>query len=441
MESFFRSPFVMLHAGMYRDYRYWLLILLALLLGWHLGMRYQVKVLEDKMGAIDRIFSPATGSGQVMSDPEREVDLALLWSVWRLLLRFHIEPDKLQTGKMVYGAVEGLVRSIGDPYTVFMTPKENTNFRQSLNGKLQGIGAELVERDGLIIVVSPLKGSPAEKAGLAPDDIILEVDGTTVQGLTLTQVVDLIRGPKGTKVVLNVFRKNEGRERTLVIVRDEIRIPSVESSVKQTQSGAVGVIILNQFGENSINEVREALQTFKKEKPPIKALILDLRFNGGGYLEGATQLVSMFLKEGRVVSVERRDADSIHHDVNGRVIEPTLPLVVLINEGSASASEITAGALQDHKRAMLVGMPTFGKGTVQEIIDLPGGSSLRVTIAHWLTPKGKNLGKEKVQPDIKMDRTVEDAKAKRDPQLDAALEWLLDHEDVTQKASSSASSN
>ena len=377
------------------------------------------------------LYSGETGSGQIVTDPENEVDMSLLWGVWRILIKHYIAPDELEATKLLFGAVEGMVRSVGDPYTVFMTPAQNKDFRQSLEGKLQGIGAELAFRDGLIVIVAPLKGSPAQKAGLLPEDVIIEVDGENIEGENLNQVVQRIRGQKGTTVTLTVDRPGALESKTFSIVRDEILIPSVESDLIETGSGALGYIALNQFGDTSIDEFQKSLKDLLGND--LEGLIVDVRYNGGGYLEGAVEMTSLFLRQGKVVSVERRGTEPEHHYVYGRPVAPDVPMVVLINQGSASASEIVAGALQDHKRATIIGMKSFGKGTVQEVLDLPGGSSLRVTTARWLTPNGKNLGKEGVHPDIVVDRSTEDFEAERDPQLDAAKEWLLDHEDVTKR--------
>lgn len=406
-----------------------ILPLLMLLLGWQLGVRYEQRSLEETSRKLEMLYSGAAGSGQLVSDPEKEVDLSLLWGVWRLLLKHYIAPEDLQVTPLVFGAVQGLVHAVGDAYTAFMTPPENKSFRQALEGKLQGIGAELTLREGQIVIVAPLKGSPAAKAGLLPGDVIVQVGEVTIEGETLQQVVQRIRGPKGTRVTLTILRHGSVEPLTFTIVRDDIDVPSVESRILTTATGSLGYIALNQFGEHSIVEFKEALQSIAQE--PLKGLIVDLRFNGGGYLDGAVELASLFLHQGKVVSVERRGAEPEHHYVYGRPLLPDIPLAVIINQGSASASEIVAGALQDHGRATVIGKKSFGKGTVQEVIDLPGGSSLRVTTARWLTPNGKNLGKEGVDPDIDIDRTEEDFDAGRDSQLDAAVEWLLDGERPT----------
>ena len=405
--------------------------IITLALGWQLGAAFEQRQLADEAARLEEMSTGGVGSGETLTDPEQEVNISLLWSVWRMLLRHYIAPDELNSTDLLYGAVEGLVRAAGDPYTLFMTPSQNKDFRQSLEGKLQGIGAELAFREGAIVVVAPLKGSPAQRAGLLPEDVITQVDGVDIEGESLNDVVQRIRGKKGTTVSLTILRDGEFNPRTLSIVRDDINIPSVESKLIETSSGSLGYVALNQFGDGSTAEFRAALEAFTDK--PVKGIIVDLRFNGGGYLEGAVEIASLFLEKGKIVSVERRGTEPEHHYAYGHPLMAETPLVVLINQGSASASEIVAGALQDHKRATIIGMKSFGKGTVQEVLDLPGGSSLRVTTARWLTPNGKNLGKEGVHPDVVVDRSVEDYETERDPQLEAAKEWLLDGQDVTKR--------
>jgi carboxyl-terminal processing protease len=407
-----------------------LLILLSLSLGWELGARHEYNRLSGEQQRISDLFAPSTGSGLVVQgDPEKEVDLTLFWSVWRLLNKHYLAPQDMKMTPMVYGAVSGMVDALGDPYTLFMTPKDMKSFQDSLSGTLEGIGAQLDARLGKIIVVAPLKGSPAEKAGLLPKDEIFEVDGVPVEGMKLEDVVSKIRGPKGTQVRLTIHREKTKDPISIVVTRENIHVPSVESRVIDATGGSVGLITINQFGDSTIEEVRRAIEAFHLES--LKGMVLDLRYNGGGYLDGASDLVSMFLRKGNVVTVVRRDVPPEEHPVSGQPIVPDLPLVVLINGGSASASEITAGALKDHGRATLIGTQSFGKGTVQEVIDLPGGASLRVTTAKWLTPSGHDLGKKGIAPDIVVDRTLDEYQDGKDPQLDAALAWLLEHKDVT----------
>jgi carboxyl-terminal processing protease len=396
--------------------------LLTLVLGWHLGTEYEDRQLRQTRQQWEMLFMEQTGSGQLVSDPEREVNIELLWGVWRMMLRHYINPAELKSTPMLYGAIQGLVRAVGDPYSAFMTPAETAEFRESLQGHLEGIGAELTFKNDAVVVVAPLKASPAERAGLMSGDIIIEVDGEDVVDRSLSEVVKRIRGPKGTTVVLTVVRGN-GDPLTFSIVREEVVVPSVESKVLKLSTGSIAYIALNQFGDDTSAEIARAVREVTKQ--PVKGVILDLRNNGGGYLEKAVDVVSLFVTEGKVVAVEHREGVTDPSYVRGRALVPDLPLVVLINQGSASASEIVAGALQDLGRATIIGMTSFGKGTVQEVLDLPGGSSLRVTTARWLTPKGKNLGKEGVKPDIVVDRTAEDVKAGKDPQLEAAERWLL----------------
>lgn len=400
-----------------------LIPMLTLLLGLQLGMRLEQTKLQEQFQDLEFLYKGGAGSGQIIMNPEEEVDPSILWSVWRLLLTHYIHPEDLKVESMLYGAVSGMVQSIDDPYSMFMTPSENKEFHDSLNGTLQGIGAELTVRDGFIVIVAPIKGSPASRAGLLPGDMILAVDGEEIKGQTLQQVVQRIRGQKGTEVKLTIQREGKWIPQEISILRDEINIPSVEHELKETSSGSIGYIAINQFAEHTNKEVELALKNLKEEEP--KGIILDVRFNGGGYLDRAVDLASMFLRQGKVVSVARREGEPEAHYVYGRPIDTETPLVILINQGSASASEILAGALQDHKRATVIGETSFGKGTVQEIFEMPGGSSLRVTVAKWLTPNGKDLSKAGVEPDIEVVRTTEDMEEERDPQLDAAMKLLL----------------
>ena len=368
-------------------------------------------------------------SGAVLTDPEKSVDMSLMWQVWRLLQSHYVRPQELNTQKMVDGAVHGLVSGIGDPYTLYMSSKESTQFHNTLDGHLDGIGAELSLKTGQIEVIRAIKKSPAEKAGILAHDNIITVDGKKLDGMTLEQIVALIRGKKGTSVTLTLMRGKETTPRSFTITRDTISVPSVEYEVQKSAKGDLGVLTVNEFGTDTIQEVNDMLKNLKDGD--LKGLIIDLRFNGGGYLDGAVDLSSMFIGDGKVVTVAGRDHENTEHDVTGHPILPTMPIAVLINEGSASASEIFAGAMKDHNRAKLIGMKSFGKGTVQEVLDLPNGASLRVTIARWLTPNGTDIGKVGIMPDIVLDRTADDYINNKDPQLDAAKTWLLEGKDVT----------
>lgn len=399
--------------------------LVTLILGWNLGARFQEQSVLGEEREWESIGHGNVGSGSVVTQPEKEVDLTLLWMTWDLLLKNYIEPTELTGQKLFFGAIHGLVEAVGDPYTTFFTPAEDKQFRSSLNGSLEGIGAELTVRKGYVVVVAPLRGSPAEQAGLKPDDVITHVDEKDIEGLPLSQVVGLIRGEKGTRVTLTIQRVTQTKE--ITITRDKITVPSIRSELREEGDQTIGVASLIRFGDETLDELIKALKEFQEKD--IDGLVIDLRYNGGGYLEGAISVTSLFLDKGEVVSVERREGEPIRHYVSGRPLLPNIPLVILINKGSASASEIVAGALQDHDRALIVGEKSFGKGTVQEVFDLPGESSIRVTVAHWLTPNGRNLGKEGVEPDIKVELTEEDFEEDRDPQLDEAIRQLVEHEE------------
>lgn len=400
---------------------------LLVMLGWQLGVAREQsrRRVSIGAGAESGMVSPgATASGVIVRNPERDVDISLLWDVWNALNDHYIDPKKLQVTPLVYGAAEGLARGVGDPYTVFMTPVEDKDFRDGLAGNLEGIGAELTTQDDAVMVVTPLKGSPAERAGILPKDIIIEVEGESTEGWTLNDVVTRVRGPQGTNVKLAVYRDKVGKKE-FTITREAIHVPSVESKIITAEKKKIGYIALNQFGEQSIQEFKKELVEFQKQK--VDGLVIDLRNNGGGLLDGAIDMASLFIEKGVVVSVERRGEVTESDEVHGGAIAPDLPLAVLQNGATASASEIVAGALQDHKRATIVGEKSFGKGTVQEIVKLSGGSSLRVTVAHWLTPNGKNLGKEGVTPDVAVEGKKPQAlETAEDPQLQAAIKVLTE---------------
>ncbi len=407
----------------FRIASYIVLLLLTLAIGFHLGTRYQDLLLRNNSTVLEESLKQSGSGKLVVQDPEQEVNMTLFWQVWKLLQKRYVHPEAMTIQKMTYGAITGLVASLGDPYTLFMTPTDSKMFQDSLSGTLEGIGAQLDFSNGKVVVVAPLKGSPAERAGLTPKDVIAEVNGTSVAGLSLEEVVSKIRGPKNTSVTLGILHLGSGPLVQKTVSRESIHIPSVETKTVSDSRGDVLVVIVNQFGDDTVDGVRTALENIT---PKTKGIILDLRFNGGGYLEGAVDIVSMFLQSGKVVTVERRNVPPESHLVSGHPLEPTRPLVVLVNGGSASASEITAGALQDQKRATIIGTQTFGKGTVQEVLELSGGSSLRVTVARWLTPAGHDLSKKGVTPDILLDRTLEQMKEGKDPQMEKAVQVLLE---------------
>ncbi|MDB5185785.1 MAG: hypothetical protein JWL85_308 [Candidatus Saccharibacteria bacterium] len=326
---------------------------------------------------------------------------------------------QLDANKLLDGLKGGLAKATGDPYTEFLNVEEAKQFDEELNGTFSGIGAELSKDKNAIIVVSPIAGFPAEKAGLKSKDVIVEIDGQSAYDLNLTEAVNKIRGPEGTKVKLKVMR-NGTQELNLEITREKITIPSVTSEVV---NGNIGIIKISRFSDDTAQLTREAAQKFKDQN--VKGVVLDVRGNPGGLLDAAVDVSSVWLPAGKTVLQEKRDGVVVRtFSAKGTPILEGVPTVVLIDEGSASASEITAGALKDNNAATLIGQKSFGKGSVQQLERLPDGSVLKVTIARWYTPAGKNIDKEGIEPNQKVERTDEDFKNNRDPQKDAAVQAL-----------------
>lgn len=326
---------------------------------------------------------------------------------------------ELSEQKLLDGLRKGLAEAAGDPYTTYFDQEESAAFTEDLNGTFSGIGAELSKKGEAIVVVAPLAGSPAEAVGLRAQDIIAEIDGKESTGISVEEAVKQIRGEKGTQVKLTIIRGTEPKEFT--ITRDTIVIPSVEYSYLENDT--IGYIQLSRFADDSVELINKATAEFKQKG--VKGVILDLRNNPGGYLNGAVDISENWLKRGQVILEEKRD---------GKVVESFkatqdgvfmgLPTVVLINEGSASASEITAGALRDNDAATLVGVTSFGKGSVQEFSKYDWGGTLKVTIARWYTPDGKNIDKDGIDPDVKVELTEQNIANKQDPQKDKAIEII-----------------
>ncbi len=325
---------------------------------------------------------------------------------------------ELASDALFDGLKQGLARASGDPYTEYFNVADSKEFENSLNGTFEGIGAELSKEENAIIVVAPIAGFPAEKAGLRPQDIIAEIDGKSAFDLSVSEAVKRIRGPKGTTVKLKIVRDRK-QEIDFEITRDQINIPSVTT---ETLSGNIGYIKISRFGDDTSQLTRAAANSFKQAG--VKGVILDLRGNPGGLLEASVDVSSLWLRN-KLVLQEKR-GDKVVKTYNSRGSSPLegLPTVVLVNEGSASASEIVAGALKDNKAATVIGKKSFGKGSVQELHSLGAGGRLKVTIARWYTPAGKNIDQEGIEPDTKVDFTEDDFKNKLDPQKDAAIHHL-----------------
>lgn len=326
---------------------------------------------------------------------------------------------QLNLGDLLDGLKEGLVAASGDPYTEYQNAKDAEEFKNDLDGTFTGIGAELSKDEQTIVVVAPLAGFPADKAGLRPQDAIVEIDGESAFDISVSEAVKRIRGEAGTKVKLKIIR-DQKQTLNFEITRQKITLPSVESEILD---GNIGYMKISRFGEDTAALSRQAADKFKAAG--VKGVILDLRNNPGGLVGAAVDLSSVWLERGKPVLEQKRAGMTIKRfDATGSPILNGIPTVVLINEGSASASEITAGALRDNGVARLVGQKTFGKGSVQQLVNLSDHGVLKVTIARWYTPSGKNIDKEGIEPDTKVARTEDDYKNNRDPQLAAALKFF-----------------
>jgi len=342
--------------------------------------------------------------------PTANVDFAIFWDVWQRLLRYYIDRASIDSQKMVWGAVSGMVNSLGDPYTSFLPPKENKDFKEDLGGAFEGIGAQLGMKEGRVMVVAPLKDNPAEKAGIRAGDLILQVNDEDTAGWNVQQAVTKIRGAKGTKV------------------SEITEISGLAEFATMSQKDAkVAYLRLSRFGDRTNGEWENAVSDMlaaQRANGKLKGMIFDLRNNPGGYLEGAVFIASEFLEKGTVVSQVNSDGTKEEYPVvrRGRLLD--IPVIVLINKGSASAAEIVAGALRDFKRATVVGEISFGKGSVQTPFDLSQGAGLHITTGKWLLPKGDSIHKTGVKPDVEV--TWEDvANATADAQLAKAVELLL----------------
>jgi carboxyl-terminal processing protease len=324
--------------------------------------------------------------------------------------------------KMMQGALRGMVESLGDPHTQYVTPEHNNLLHDDERGSFQGIGATLDQVDDQFVVVAPLPGSPAEKAGLQTGDVLLAVDGQDLAGLTLTDVVLKVRGPVGTTVTLTVRRGEDGAPFDITVERGEIPVRTVEHRLLDD---GTGYIALSGFGGKTVEELDAALADLKAKGA--ERLILDMRDNPGGFLEAAVQVVSRFVASGAALHWQNADGSTREVRIQPRPDVVKWPMVVLVNAGSASAAEIVAGALQDYGRARLAGEQTFGKGSVQNVHQLDDGGSVRVTTAHWLTPTKRDIDTVGLAPDVMVERAKADVEAKRDPQLAWAESYLSGH--------------
>ncbi|MBI2065394.1 MAG: S41 family peptidase [Candidatus Yanofskybacteria bacterium] len=384
------------------------------------------QIADPSIPIIQKLTNQSNGQPQ-------EVNFALFWEVWDSLSEKYVDTSKIDLQKMLYGAIEGMVNSVGDPYTVFFEPVVNKKFQEEISGAFGGVGIEIGKRNNTITVIAPLQDTPAFRAGILAEDKILKVDGKIISDMNVEEVVNLIRGKVGTKVILTISRNGESATRDFQLTRETIRIPSVKW---QLLDGNIAYLQVYTFSQNVDPDFEKAANEILKSSAT--KLILDLRNNPGGLLDSAINLAGWFLDKNQTVTIEKfRSGMQEEFKSRGNGALRIYPTIVLINGGSASASEILAGALSDNKSIQLVGEKSFGKGSVQELQQYDGGSSLKVTIAKWLTPKGRSISDLGIEPNYKVEipkdadppaqageASFELGKPGKDPQLDKAIELL-----------------
>ena len=351
--------------------------------------------------------------------PQERADI--LWEIWEILEGEYIQPEAIDDAEMIHSAAEGMVRSVGDPYTAFVRPLPAAIMGEDMQGSFEGIGATVEMVEGQLVIVRPLPESPAEEAGLLPGDVVLEVDGQPLAGMDILEAISLIRGPQGTVVRLLIQRQGVAEPFLVPLTRDEVELVTVESELLE---GGIAYVRLREFNAIAHKRLREALKELVDDGQAT-GLILDLRGNPGGFLQMAVDVASEFLPRGELILVEhQRDEDPKEYRVRRAGLALKVPLVVLVDQSSASASEIVAGAIRDNDRGALIGQRTYGKGSVQNTHDLQDGSSLRVTIARWLLPAGDHLDGEGIAPDIEIEATAEQMAAGQDVQRERAVQYL-----------------
>lgn len=366
------------------------------------------------MPAVPGVGAPSGGA----TPAEYETLFAPFWEAWQLVHDQYVDQPVDDT-KLMQGAIRGMLEALGDEHTSYMDPQQFKDANAGISGNYEGIGAYVDSTGDYLTIISPIKGSPAEGAGLRAGDKIVAIDGEDMTGIDPELVRQRVLGPAGSTVKLSILREGDEKPFEVEITRAQINIASVEYEMK----GDIAYVKLNTFGETTTEELKTALKELMAQNP--KGLILDLRNNGGGYLRTAIEVSSQFVKEGVIVTEKYGDGKEDKYSAEKGGLALDIPMVVLVNEGSASASEIVAGALQDYARAQLVGVTTYGKGSVQIWTPLANEQgAVRVTIAKWLTPTGRTIHKVGLTPDVVVEMTQEDFDAQRDPQLDKAIELL-----------------
>lgn len=396
-----------------RDFKkYWVITIILIILFFGLGVGVGKSGISVQNGKIE------INRGSV----SLSADYSLLWDALDKINSKYVDRP-LDQQKLLYGAVSGLVGAAGDEYTVFFNPEDAKKFAEELQGSFDGIGAEIGMKEEQIVIIAPLDDTPAKRAGILAGDLILEINDESTQGISVDQAVSKIRGKSGTEVKLTILHKDEHEPVEIKIIRARIEVKSVKMETKEINGNKIAIIKLNRFGEDTKGLFDHAVDTILAGN--YKGVILDMRNNPGGYLETSVALASNWINSGDVVLREvmfgEKEKEYKASGIN-RLAE--IKTVVLVNGGSASASEILAGALQDYKIATIVGEKTFGKGSVQELEDLKFDSKIKITVAKWFTPYNRGINKIGLEPDVKVELTSDDAKAEKDPQMDRALELI-----------------
>lgn len=368
-------------------------------------------------------FASYSGTGQVFNKDDqpkslsKDVNFEIFWEVWDLINKKYIDRPVAES-KLFYGALSGLVAALNDPHSIFLDPKVTDEFNQELTGNYEGIGAEIGIRKERLTIIAPLPNSPAEKAGLRAGDKIFAIDDQDTTNMSLDYAIHLIKGKKGTKVIFMVNREGEKELLKVEVTRDAITVDSIKFEFKNN----IAWVQINNFNESTQAEFERVVKKILDKNP--QGIILDLRDNPGGYFDLAVTVAGEWLKNEVVVRERFNDGKENEYRSDGKARLQDFKTVVLVNLGSASASEIVAGALQDYGKATIVGEITFGKGSVQDLISLEDGSSLKITVARWFTPQGRSIDNEGIKPDVEIELTKDDYDNNRDPQLDKALELL-----------------
>lgn len=364
---------------------------------------------------------PIQGVTNIEIGQPEQVDFSLFWDAWRIIQEQHIGRENLDYEKMLHGAIQGMVESLEDPHTRFLTPQDSEIFLQDMEGFFEGVGMEIGIREEKLQVIAPLENTPAQKAGLRAGDKIIKIDNQSTSGITIEQAVMLIRGEKGTEVVLTISREEWLTPQNITVTRARIEIPSLSWEIKENN---IAHIKLHHFSATADLDFQKiALEILNS---PAEKIILDLRNNPGGYLNVAKKITGWFLQRGQIIAIEcfSEEGKQTEHRARGNEKLLTYPIVILINQGSASGSEILASALRDNRGIKIIGQTSFGKGAIQQLRKMKQGAHLKVTVANWLTPKGKLIAEKGLTPDIEIEMTFEDMQADKDPQLDKAIEII-----------------